>query len=233
MVGAQQLTRTQERLLRAGDFRSDGGEPEAVNCRELMELRDSVAQPLNLRADLRHGRRGEARLRVPRRDRRGPPIGVAQAEYRHIGAARQFDHQRIVPPEVGIIARERLSQPSGFDPNDRVGLGIEIAAAVERADGDGVGLDSVAVAGKRRLDDECEEVREPKRVAQDRAADDPRELPTNFADRGHTWRDTTRVRFQFLTHSQPLTCYTGCRVRLGSLIRHPAFINLPQENRRP
>jgi hypothetical protein len=38
-------------------------------------------------------------------------------------------------------------------------------------------------------------------------------LPTNFADQGHTWRDITRVRFQFLTHSQPLNCYTGCRVR--------------------
>ena len=214
MVGAQQLARTQERLLRARDFRSDGGELDAVNCRELMEFRDGFAQPLNVRPDLRHGSWGEARIGLLRRGRRGPAMGVAHAECRHIGAARQFDHQLIVAPDVGIIARERLPQPPGFDPDDRVALGIEIAAAAERADGDGVGLDSVAVAGKGRLDDECEEVCEPKRVAQHRAGDDPRELPTNFADRGQIRRDTTRARFQFLTHSQPLTCYAGCRVRL-------------------
>ncbi len=185
-----------------------------MNFRELMELRDGVAQPLNVRPDLRHGRWGEARLRLQRRGRQGPTMGVAHAERRHIGAARQFDHQRIVPPDLGIIARQRLSQPAGFDPNDRVGLGIEIAAAIERADGDGVGLDSVAVARKRRFDDECEEVCEPQRVAQHGAADDPRELPANFADRGHVRRDRTRVRFKNLVHSQPLTSYTGCRVRL-------------------
>lgn len=149
-------------MLSAGDFRSDGGELEAVHCRELMELRDGVAQPLNVRADLRHGRWGEARLGLRRHGRRGPIMGVTHAECRHIGAARQLDHQRIVAPDVGIIARQRLPQPSGLHPNDRVGLGIEIAAAVERADGDGVGLDSVAVTGKRRFDDECEKVGEPK-----------------------------------------------------------------------
>jgi hypothetical protein len=202
-------------LLGACDFRSDGGEPEAVNFRELMELGDGVLQPLNVCPDLRHGRRGDAWLRLPRRGRQRPIMGVTQIECRHIGAARQFDHQQIVAPNVGIIARQRLPQPPRFDPNDRVGLGIEIAAAVERADGDGIGLDSVAVAGKRRFDDECEEVCEPKRVAQHRAADDPRELPTNFADGWRAWRDATRICLKILTHSQPPTGYTGCRARLG------------------
>ncbi len=218
MVGAEQLARTQERLLRARDFRSDGGELDAVNCRELMEFRDGVAQPLNVRADLRHGKWGDARLGLLRRGRRGPPMGVAHAECRHIGAARHFDHQHIVPPDVGVIARQRLPQPPGFHPDDRVGLGIEIAAAAERADGDGVGLDSVAVAGEGRLDDECEEVCEPKRVAQHRAANDPRELPANFADRRPILRGVTRARFQFLIHPRHLLI---AHVATVQLIRAP------------
>ncbi|MGO9045543.1 MAG: hypothetical protein ACLPXW_03075 [Xanthobacteraceae bacterium] len=75
-------------------------------------------------------------------------------ESRDVAAARHLDDQRIVAPDPGIIARERLPHAAGFDPHDRVGLGIKIRTAAKRFHGDGIGFEPVAVTGEGRFHNE-------------------------------------------------------------------------------
>ncbi len=96
----------------------------------------------------------------------------AGVERRHIAAARQFDHHRIVAARSAIVARQRAAQPAGFDAHDGIGLRIEAFAASERLRANRVALDAVAVAGERHLHHETQEGGEPRRRAECGAGDD-------------------------------------------------------------
>ena len=91
---------------------------------------------------------------------------------RHIASARQLDDDGIVLARTFVIAVQGPTQPPGFDPHDRIGLGIELFVAAERLDRDRVALDSIALAGERRFDDEAQKGGELRRGAKRRTDDD-------------------------------------------------------------
>ena len=51
-----------------------------------------------------------------------------------------------VRPFAGVVLLEPLAQREGGDAHDRVGARVEILAAIQRMDGDGVFLDLVGFA---------------------------------------------------------------------------------------
>lgn len=115
----------------------------------------------------------------------GRPVGTLSAaalEDGHVSAARHVDDERIVAARAGIVARQRLPQPPGFDPHDGIGLRIEISAAAKRFDGNRIGLDPRAFACERLLDDESEKSGQPEGVAKNRVVDDAAELLADFVD---------------------------------------------------
>jgi len=110
---------------------------------------------------------------------------IAAAERRDIGAALHVNQKRIVAAGLRIVARQRIAQPSGLHAHDRVGLRIEIGAAAERLDGDRIGLEPVAFARQRRLDDEGKETRQPERIAKGGAPNDPGEFSAHIGGARH------------------------------------------------
>jgi len=59
---------------------------------------------------------------------------------------------RVVAPAVRVIALQRATEPHRLDANDRIILRIEIVAAPQRLDRDGVALDALLGTAQRSLD---------------------------------------------------------------------------------
>jgi hypothetical protein len=94
----------------------------------------------------------------------------AAAECRHVGAAREFNDDRIVRAGARVVAFEGPAQAGRLHAHDRIDLRIEPGAALERLDRDDVALDAVAVAVQHRFDDEAEKRGELRRRTHDVAA---------------------------------------------------------------
>jgi hypothetical protein len=145
------------------------------------------------------------RFREARQSGRGRRRFNSPAKARHVRPARQIDNERIVAPGGGIVARECGAQARRLNAHDGIDLRVEIAAATERFDGDGVRLDPVGLARKRRLDDEDDETPQAERIAKNIASGDAIELRADFID-------TRRFRFRafFVRWCQRCRVQTPC-----------------------
>ncbi len=137
-------------------------------CRELLAANGEI------RRSFQFGTRCDQRRC---RGRWFAPVGdTAAAECRNIAAARHFDHERVVASGSAIVTRQSPAQADGLDPDDRIGLGVEVRAAAKRLDGDRVGLELVALARQGHFDDERQKAGQSVGVAKGAAADDPIEF---------------------------------------------------------
>ena len=73
------------------------------------------------------------------------------AEHRHIRALRNVDPDLVSLSGSLIIVFERAPEPASFDADDRIGQRIEIGRAIERGEGDVIGLDAIGAALQRFL----------------------------------------------------------------------------------
>ena len=109
--------------------------------------------------------------------------------------------------------RERVPQPSGFDPHDRVVLRIEACRAPECLDRDGIGLDLAALASQCGIDDEAQEAGEPERVTKVGAGNNLGEFLADFIGAGWALGKTTNVCSYFGYLSQAMDLITATQVR--------------------
>ncbi len=92
---------------------------------------------------------------------RCPPIGggrVGLDEMDAIGALLDVEADAVLGRAAGIIGVEHFAQPADLDTGIAVGLGIEIRIAAQALDGDCIGLQLLAAAGKRDPDEEAEQL---------------------------------------------------------------------------
>ena len=71
-----------------------------------------------------------------------------------------------------IVALQAAAEPTGLDPDHRVGHGVEAWISVEDINRDGIGFDPVSAPGKGLLHDELQEAPLPFGVHEIPAGDD-------------------------------------------------------------
>ena len=92
-------------------------------------------------------------------------------EDRRIAADREIDPKWVATSFALIILFQLGAKPARLDPHDGVGAGIELAAAAEDADTDGVLFQFAAVTAEHFLHRELEELAEFLRAAHPGADD--------------------------------------------------------------
>ena len=88
--------------------------------------------------------------------RNGASISVHHDEVRHVAALWNGDPDPVRGSLAQVVVLQAAAEPTRFNPDHRIGYGIEAWIAVEDVKRDGVGFDPVSAPGKGLLDDELQ-----------------------------------------------------------------------------
>jgi hypothetical protein len=102
----------------------------------------------------------------------------APGEEWDIAPLGDFDQDRIKLAYDEIVELKRAAQSARFDPDYRIGVGVECLVALEDFKGDRVGLDLLGPPGEGRLDNIAQEPAQALGHPELRAYDDAIQLRT-------------------------------------------------------
>jgi len=132
--------------------------------------------------------------------------GGAPAKGRNIPPTRKIDDNSVLGTRGGVVALQGTPDSDGVNPHDCVGLRIEVRPAAESVNRNRIGLDTVASADKRGLDDECQKGRQHGRMRESGTHENVFERGADFARAGRRSLLSRRVK---LTKDQVLSL--NCR----------------------